>query len=401
MHSILIVCASPIDQDRLRLNAEVKNIRHALERSKNREQWTIVSNEAVTVDDLRRSLLDLKPTILHFSGHGDANGICFEDDSGESNSTCAESLVKLLHHFKENLKCVILNSCYSEAQARIIREEIDYIIGMNSAIEDASARRFAVAYYDAIFAGTDFRTAFDLACTCLDLNKLDNSDVPIFIAGNHLDEVTIAYEAIIPEIERVLYAYMNTPFENRWKFTSTGESLKPKLKEFYGEKLLKTVNKVQVKAIQRINGRYLKVETNLRISRTNQFYICSSNNKNVKIDWESTVGLWSLPVKVFLTLGSKVPVVARVIAQLDDFYIGDFSDRGNYQSINLRSNCGEMLNSYLLIDSSAYRDVLRILADGNQHTITVELVQTSRELTSPIISKLLSENWIYEIETSE
>jgi hypothetical protein len=37
--------------------------------------------------------------------------------------------------------------------------------------------KFAVAFYDAVFASTDFRTAFDLGCTALDLNDYPDSDV--------------------------------------------------------------------------------------------------------------------------------------------------------------------------------------------------------------------------------
>ena len=70
MPTVLIVSASPLDQDRLRLGAELRDIRHALQRSRNREDWIIESNEAVTVDDLRRALLDFRPTVVHFSGHG-------------------------------------------------------------------------------------------------------------------------------------------------------------------------------------------------------------------------------------------------------------------------------------------------------------------------------------------
>jgi hypothetical protein len=151
--TVLIVCASPLDQDRLRLGAEEKEIRSALQRSKNREHWRIETNQAATVDDLRRALLDHDPTVVHFAGHGGKDGLCFEDDDGSSQSADARPLAKLFHLFRKNLKCVVLNACCSQPQAELIREEIDYVIGMGKSIDDDSARKFAVSFYDAVLRG--------------------------------------------------------------------------------------------------------------------------------------------------------------------------------------------------------------------------------------------------------
>ena len=92
---------SPLNQARLRLGTEVRGIRQALQLSRNREHWNIESNEAARVDDLRRALLDLRPTIVHFSGHGGGTtGLCFEDENGKSTSVEAEPLAQLFHHLR-------------------------------------------------------------------------------------------------------------------------------------------------------------------------------------------------------------------------------------------------------------------------------------------------------------
>jgi hypothetical protein len=235
MPTLLILAASPDDQSRLALNREVKRIKHALERSKNREHWKIETNEAVTVQDLRRALLDHKPTVVHFSGHGTGlGGLCFETEQGGTHLTQAAPFAKLLHHFKDKLKCVVLNACYSEVQGEAIRQEVDYVIGMKSAIDDESATSFAVAFYDAVFAEAAFRTAFDIACTAIDLDNLPDVDAPVFLTAPHLSLPSLTYTADIPEIERVLFAYFNAPFQERWKYTTAGEALKDRMKEYYG-----------------------------------------------------------------------------------------------------------------------------------------------------------------------
>jgi len=50
-----------------------------------------------------------------------------------------ESLAKLFKLFQENVECVLLNACYSEAQAAAIHQHIDCVIGMNQAIGDKAA----------------------------------------------------------------------------------------------------------------------------------------------------------------------------------------------------------------------------------------------------------------------
>ena len=58
------------------------------------------------------------------------------------------------------MKCVVLNACYSVAQANAISKHIDYVVGMKKAIGDEAAIKFAVGFYDALGAGRDFETAY-------------------------------------------------------------------------------------------------------------------------------------------------------------------------------------------------------------------------------------------------
>jgi hypothetical protein len=56
MKKILILSANPDDTTKLRLDEEVSSIQAALERSKNREQFQLITQLAAGVDDLYRSL---------------------------------------------------------------------------------------------------------------------------------------------------------------------------------------------------------------------------------------------------------------------------------------------------------------------------------------------------------
>lgn len=399
MPTVLIVAASPLDQDHLRLGAEVRDIRHALQRSKNRENWIIESNEAATVDDLRRALLDYRPTVVHFAGHGDGtSGLCFEDADGCTHSAAAEPLTRLFHHFKDDLKCVVLNACYSAVQADVIRREIDYVVGMGTAVGDESAARFAVAFYDAVFAGTDFRTAFDLGCTALDLNKLPDSNVPVFHTGSHLERTTLSYSAHVPEVERVLYTYYNTPYAERSPLTTTGASLAPIILRYYGEQMRRNVDKVHVLCMDVIGIDQWKVAVELTAGSDSQQAVVYMRirDRSYLVEWEATIGLWSVPVKTYLALGSDKPVMARVEAVLDDYYNFDFSDQRDwYQSVRLKSETGETLHGYVQRRTPVYDQLIAILSDGNTHSLTLEIVNVSQQTDMPLIRKVLSTTWLY------
>ncbi|WP_407890591.1 CHAT domain-containing protein [Scytonema sp. NUACC26] len=122
MKKILILSANPKDTSPLRLGEEAREIESALQRAKNRDKFEIVSKWAVRVEDLRRALLDRKPNIVHFCGHGaGTEGLALEDNSGVTQLVSSESIANLFELFCTTVECVLLNACYSEAQAQAIR----------------------------------------------------------------------------------------------------------------------------------------------------------------------------------------------------------------------------------------------------------------------------------------
>jgi CHAT domain-containing protein len=138
---ILILSANPKNTDKLRLDQEVREIQAALKLAKNREQFEIVTAWAIRVEDLRRALLEHQPTIVHFSGHGSGStGLALENNSGQVQLVSTESLARLFGLFQDTIECVLLNACYSQAQAEAIHQHIDYVVGMNRAIGDVALR---------------------------------------------------------------------------------------------------------------------------------------------------------------------------------------------------------------------------------------------------------------------
>ena len=69
-HVILFLAANPGDTDRLALDREARAIHVELKRSGYRDRFEFVTRWAAEPLDLLRELRELKPTIVHFSGHG-------------------------------------------------------------------------------------------------------------------------------------------------------------------------------------------------------------------------------------------------------------------------------------------------------------------------------------------
>jgi hypothetical protein len=180
-HTILILSASPTDRLQHRIDQEVREIDQGLRLAKHRDRFTLHSCWAVCPDDLRRAMLDLEPQIVHFCGTSEAqNGILLENQSGTAQLVTPEALADLFKLFADRgLACVILNACYSQAQAEAIAQHIPYVIGMSAAILDTTARNFAVGFYDALGAGWSYEQAYEMGKSAIALDGMPQSQIPI------------------------------------------------------------------------------------------------------------------------------------------------------------------------------------------------------------------------------
>ena len=183
--TILVLAANPKDTPRLRLDQEVREIDNGLQRAQRREELFILEQKWATRPvDVRRAVLDFRPQIVHFCGHGgEEKGIAFEDETGHTKLVGADALGEFFELFADSVECVVLNACYSEIQAEAIAQYIDYVIGMNEEIGDAAAIEFAVAFYDALGAGESIEFAYKLACNAIRWSGVPEHLTPVLLKG--------------------------------------------------------------------------------------------------------------------------------------------------------------------------------------------------------------------------
>jgi len=192
MQTILILTANPQGTSQLRLDQEVRDIEEGLQRAKKRDQFALKSMFAVRPRDIQRAMLDINPSIVHFSGHGTGDeGLVFEDETGSAKLVDGEALAGLFALFAEQVECVVLNGCYSQVQAEAIAQYVNYVIGMKKAIGDKAAIEFAVGFYDALGAGRSVEFAHKLGCAAIRLAGVPEQLTPILKKKPNIDETVV------------------------------------------------------------------------------------------------------------------------------------------------------------------------------------------------------------------
>ncbi len=167
--TILILAANPSDTNELDLTSEYKHIKALKQQSRQGDDFVIDYTPAASAEDLQQQLLNLKPYIVHFCGHGETNGLCFQGDDGKTHFIHQDSLSDFFSLFSGRIQCVILNACDSKQQAKAIAQHIDYVIGMNRPIGDDAAIKFAEGFYRALFSGETITAAYQFGCSAIDL----------------------------------------------------------------------------------------------------------------------------------------------------------------------------------------------------------------------------------------
>jgi len=217
MTKILILTANPTNTKPLGLSEEVREIKSACKRSQNREQFEIIVEEAVRPQEFRRTLLDHKPDIVHFSGHGGGEqGLALMADNGEAFLVKVAPLAKLFKALQEIffIDCVFLNACYSDVQAEGIYPYVNYVVGMNQKIGDEAAKQFAIGFYDTLFAGQSIKSAFDLGCNAIEMENIPEHLTPVLRTKDATTKKAIIQGVPESKSEPIQPKDINIPFEN-------------------------------------------------------------------------------------------------------------------------------------------------------------------------------------------
>ena len=185
--SILLLAANPKGTVSLRLQEEEREIRERL-RLAGYGKVPINSTGATRTRDIQQAMLDFKPQVVHFTGHGAGkDGLAFEDGTGQPKLVDSDALANLFKLFSSRVECVVLNACYSQVQAEAIAQHINYVIGMSQAIGDRAAIEFSVGFYTALGAGESIEFAYELGCNAIQLEGIAEHLTPVLFVKKKIE----------------------------------------------------------------------------------------------------------------------------------------------------------------------------------------------------------------------
>lgn len=160
---VLMFTANPQNTTQLELTKEIVAVQNELQENENIRLRTL---HHTTFANFMRIVRKTAPHILHFSGHGTAKGIVFEqENSTQSDLVTSNDLENVFAHFKSaclRFDAVVLNACYTETQSDIILRYVPFVICTTDAIKDDHAIAFSKEFYACLCENPhEIKTAFE------------------------------------------------------------------------------------------------------------------------------------------------------------------------------------------------------------------------------------------------
>lgn len=180
---ILFLSANPWTTSRILVDEEAREIFERIQEGPYRDNFELYKHAAIRTPDLQRLLLMYEPHIVHFSGHASKkHKIILGGTSGRGKEVDRQGLVEVLALYKNHVRLVLLNACFTRTQARSISEVIDYSVGTGKGIGDKAAVAFAGAFYRALGFGKPIKEAFESAKAELGLTKMPRTQgIELFV----------------------------------------------------------------------------------------------------------------------------------------------------------------------------------------------------------------------------
>lgn len=177
---------------KLALDEEARLIRERIRASEYRDAVVFHTRWAVRPMDVLQAINELRPTIVHFSGHGTiGDTLVLQDDQGQPKHVSMEAIVSAMAVGSESVKLVFFNTCFSLNQAEGCTRYIPATIGMKRDVGDLPARIFSAQFYSAIGFGLSVSKAFDQARALVAMEAPGEEFIPELYLQDGLTEESL------------------------------------------------------------------------------------------------------------------------------------------------------------------------------------------------------------------
>jgi CHAT domain-containing protein len=176
---VLYLTANP--EQNLRVDVEVRQVQQAVKAALHRDQIEIVPRVAATPEDLLEGLNDVRPHVVHFSGHSGHATLVFDNasvETPEGRDLTFDLLARALAATSTPPVLVVLNGCDTLEGAEVLLDATPVVIGMESEITDLAAAAFAARFYGAIAAAQPVQAALEQGAVAVDFLGLSEGWKP-------------------------------------------------------------------------------------------------------------------------------------------------------------------------------------------------------------------------------
>lgn len=168
-HIILFMPDNPVRTTRNALGEEAHDLQQELARCQYRDRFELQPQLAPRAIDIHRHIEALRPELVHFTGHGEPDGLVFHQDDGSFRAVSSDELGEMFRIAAGSVKVAVLNGCFTEPHAVALLAHVDCVVGTPGPVPDAAARGFALGFYEALGDRAPVQTAYEIGCLAMDL----------------------------------------------------------------------------------------------------------------------------------------------------------------------------------------------------------------------------------------
>ena len=187
---VLYLTASPELDNPLRTDAEINNVLKALRGAKHRDLIELHLRPAATPQDLMDGINDVRPHVIHFSGHGGGGGLLFDNaslDRPEGLEMPFNLLARFLGATDTPPSLLVLNACDTLDGSELMLEVVPVIVAMADSVGDMAAGVFATQFYAGIASAQSVGAAIRQAKAIMESALMSDADLPQHVARADVD----------------------------------------------------------------------------------------------------------------------------------------------------------------------------------------------------------------------
>lgn len=177
----------------LRTDAEVRGVQQAVRGSLHRDLIEISYRPSATPEDILDGLNDLRPHVVHFSGHAGDAALLFDNGDvamPEGRDIPYDLLARALSSTDTPPALLILNGCDTLDGAEVLLDVTGTIIATADSIGDLAAATFAAKFYAAVASGQSVSAAVKQGKAALDFMGLNEGWKHVVLARADINPET-------------------------------------------------------------------------------------------------------------------------------------------------------------------------------------------------------------------